>query len=214
MRIVGITGGTGSGKTTACDYIREKGFTIIDFDKMARTLQKPGMPILMDYIREFGRGILLPNGTLDRKKFGQIIFTDAQKRAICDKMGIYHMDIVMDYIVRDFAAAGKGVTKETNPDDFLQKKVIFLDAPTLFETKLKDMVDEAWVVDVDDETRIQRIIERDGITRADVLKRMSAQMPREEKLRRANVVIDNYGTVKQLCQNIDKALSDLYERVD
>lgn len=106
------------------------------------------------------------------------------------------------------------MTRQTNPDDYLQKKVIFYDHPLLFEVPYNiEPANEAWVVDSDDETRIQRIQKRDCISREDIIKRMNSQTSRQYKLERADYVIDNSGTKEELFRNVDAQIEALDKRL-
>ena len=162
----------------------------------------------------FGPEALLPDGTMNRKYVGRIVFTDPEAKKVLDRIMQRHLDITVTSITDAFREAGKNVTRETNPEDYLQKKVIFYDHPLLFEVPYRiDPADEAWVIDLDEELRIERVGRRDGKTRQEILNCMHSQMPRDEKLARADYVIDNSGTVDDLLRNVDKALEKISEKV-
>lgn len=214
MRIIGLTGGIGCGKSTISNYLNELGFVTIDFDQTMKELQKPGMPALAEIVEAFGPEALLPDGTMNRKYVGSIVFTDAKAKAVLDTIMQRHLDVAVTSITDAFEEAGKNVTRETNPDDYMQKKVIFYDHPLLFEVQYRiEPADEAWVIDMDEEIRIGRVAVRDGKTREEVLNCMHSQMPRDEKLARADYVIDNSGSVEDLLRNVDKALENLSRRI-
>ncbi len=214
MMIIGLTGGIGCGKSTVSEYLNEKGFITIDFDATMKDLQKPGQPALEEIVEAFGPEALLPDGTMNRKYVGQIVFSDPEAKKVLDRIMQGHLDVTVTSITDAFREAGKNVTRETNPDDYLQKKVIFYDHPLLFEVPYRiDPADEAWVIDLDEELRIERVGRRDGRTRQEILNCMHSQMPRDEKLVRADYVIDNSGTVEDLLRNVDKALETLSDKV-
>ena len=214
MIIIGLTGGIGCGKSTVSDYLNEKGFITIDFDATMKELQKPGQPALEEIVEAFGPEALLPDGTMNRKYVGKIVFSDPEAKKVLDRIMQGHLDVIVTSITDAFREAGKNVTRETNPDDYLQKKVIFYDHPLLFEVPYRiDPADEAWVIDLDEELRIERVGRRDGRTRQEILNCMHSQMPRDEKLVRADYVIDNSGTVEDLLRNVDKALETLSDKV-
>lgn len=196
MKIIGLTGGIGSGKSTVTDYLISRGFHVLDADKISREIVEPGSDTLLELVSLFGNEILLEDGSLDRKKLGNIIFSDPEKKAIMDKlMHTRILEIIYEKIVY-FREADN-------------QKVIFIDAPLLFETGLDNSVGEIWVVDADDETRIKRIMERDNINRADILKRIANQMDRQEKNHRANEILHNSGEKTELYQQIEKLIQNI-----
>ncbi len=190
----GLTGGTGSGKSTVAEYLREFGCEVVDADLIAREVTAKGSPVLDDLAKEFGTDILDENGELIRKKLGSIVFGDAEKLAKLNEI----MRTALDNRFRqalDTAASKRLYSK------------VFFDAPALFETNREHFVDKVWVVAADRETRIARIMKRDGISREEVLKRMSNQLPDDEKMSRADLVIYNDGTLEELRSKVEKALS-------
>ncbi|MBQ9826285.1 MAG: dephospho-CoA kinase [Firmicutes bacterium] len=191
--VYGITGGTGSGKTTVCGFLEEMGYTVIDADKVARSLTEPGSQVLWKLSETFGKEIIAEDGSLIRKKLGEIVFNNKEKlQQLNDIMGP-----AMDEAFR--SALDAAVLK--NP-----YSKVFFDAPTLYESGRESMVDKVWVVAAGLETRIKRIMDRDGLSREQVLARMANQLPEEEKIRRADVVIYNDGTLEDLRMTVEKAL--------
>ena len=214
MYIIGLTGGTGSGKTTVSNYLRKKGFEIIDFDLTTRELEEPGEPALKEIVETFGPEALLPDGTMNRKYVGRIVFSDPEEKKKLDRIIQKYVDVLITARTDRFREAGKNVTRQTNPDDYLQKKVIFYDHPLLFEVPYNiEPANESWVVDVDDETRIRRIMDRDCLLRDDIIKRINSQSSRQYKLDRADYVIDNSGTKEQLFRNVDAQIEALDRRL-
>jgi len=214
MMIIGLTGGIGCGKSTVSEYLHELGFITIDFDATMKKLQEPGQPALEEIVDAFGPEALRPDGTMDRKYVGSLVFTDPEAKMVLDRIMQGHLDVAVTSITDAFEEAGRNVTRETNPDDYLQKKVIFYDHPLLFEVPYRiEPADEAWVIDMDEEIRIERVGRRDGKTRQEVINCMHSQMPRDEKLARADHVIDNSGSVEDLRHNVDMALEGLSRRV-
>ena len=192
--VYGLTGGTGSGKTTVCGYLEEMGYTVIDADKVARSLTEPGSEVLSQLAETFGSEILAEDGSLIRKKLGEIVFNNKEKlQQLNDIMGPA-MDSIFEKVLAD-ARIEHPYSK------------VFFDAPTLYESGREYMVDKVWVVAAGLETRIKRIMDRDGLTREQVLARMSNQLPEEEKIRRADVVIYNDGTLEDLKNKVIEALN-------
>ena len=192
--VYGLTGGTGSGKTTVANYLTEMGYTVIDADIVAKSLTEPGSNVLWKLADTFGSGIIAEDGSLIRKKLGEIVFNNKEKlQQLNDIMGPAMDDVFQK--VLDEARLEHPYSK------------IFFDAPTLFESGREYMVDKVWVVAAGLETRIKRIMDRDGITREQVLARMSSQLPEEDKIRRADVVIYNDGTLEDLRNAVIEALN-------
>lgn len=190
MFVLGLTGNIASGKSTVSAILKSLGAAIIDADKVAREVVAPGMPGLQLIIDAFGREILLPDGSLDRAKLGRLVFSDA---AELDKLNaITHPFIFerINLILKQLAESG-------------EFKVAVIDAPLLIEVGLHKTVDELWVVALDPETQLRRVMERDNISRRAAAARIAAQLPQQEKVRLADVVIDNSGAQELLRAKVD-----------
>ncbi|MCQ4635928.1 dephospho-CoA kinase [Anaerovorax odorimutans] len=185
MEIIGLTGGIGTGKSTASAFLAERGFAIIDADKIARAVVEPGEPLLKKLEVVFGEGIIKKDGSLDRKGLAAIVFTDKTKRQELDR--IMHGTIirVIDDRLRKLSAESAC-------------RAIVIDAPLLFETGLEKKCSQVWVLTADQEIRIQRVCRRDGTTPEEVRARISSQLDDDEKKRRADMVIDNSGSRQAL----------------
>lgn len=194
--VIGLTGGIGSGKSTVSDYIKGKGYTILDADKISREIVYPGGPCIKALEKAFGSGIILADGNLDRKGLGAIVFSDENEKAKLD-------DIMLGAIVDEIV---KGIDKCQQRDE----KLIFVDAPLLFEAGLNRYVEEIWLVHVDLDERVSRVMARDGFTREEVMDRINKQMPEEEKEKRSQVIIDNTGSLDNLYSQIE-GLLERYE---
>jgi dephospho-CoA kinase len=204
MQVIGLTGGIGAGKSTVADYLTERGFHVLDADKIARELVLPGSEMLIRLSAAFGGDILCEDGSLDRKKLGEIVFSDQEKRKTLDAlMHTEILELIRERILRRREEAEHCAAGGADPKKY---KVVFIDAPLLFETGLEESVKEVWVVDAEDETRIKRIMERDGLGRAEILRRIDNQMERGEKNRRADVILDNTGDTESLYRQIDRLL--------
>lgn len=193
MKLIGLTGGIGTGKSTVSDYLIQKGYRVLDADKVAKEIVSPNSEILIQLKDTFGKEILYEDGTLNRKKLADIIFSNPEKKAILDKL--MHKKII------------EVLLKKTT--SFSGEKVVFIDAPLLYESNLDLYLDKVWVVDADDEIRIQRVIQRDQLTREEIIKRIQNQMSRKEKLRRADCIINNSTNKVDLYKQIDKLLNEL-----
>ncbi|WP_027398364.1 dephospho-CoA kinase [Anaerovorax odorimutans] len=196
MKIIGLTGGIGAGKSTVSDYLRHKGFTIIDADRIARDIVEPGSQTLVELTKLFGKDILLEDSSLDRKKLGSIVFSNTEKKLMLDKL--MHEKVI------------EIIEKKINKMKDLNESVIFIDAPLLFESGLNKYANETWVVDLEDETRINRIMERDDLSRDEILNRIANQMSRQKKNRLADKIINNTGNKKELYIQIENLLEKIY----
>ncbi|MTI79629.1 MAG: dephospho-CoA kinase [Firmicutes bacterium] len=192
MTIVGLTGGIASGKSTVADYLAHLGAEIIDADAIARDIVKPGSPALKEILHFFGPGVLHDDGTLNRKNLGSIVFNAPS--ALQSLNDITHpkiTDVVLSKI-REF--------KENNSE----KKMLILMAPLLIEVGLDKLVDKVWVVHVNTETQLQRVIKRDKLTKETAQKRIKSQLPEEKRLKHADEIIDNNGSWENARKQTEK----------
>jgi dephospho-CoA kinase len=195
-RIVVLTGGIASGKTTVSDRLAEAGVRVIDTDVIARQVVKPGTPGLARIVEVFGPAILQPDGALDRRALRQRVFDSAAARKQLE--AITH-PLIREQVRRDIEAAGS-------------EAVIVLVVPLLIESGLFGDADEVVVVDVPEGIQIDRLRQRDGMSEDQVRKILDAQASREERLARADHVIDNSGTQRQLEERVDAYLGQLRSR--
>jgi dephospho-CoA kinase len=184
MRLVGLTGGIGSGKSTFADALRSLGAPVIDADRLAREAVRAGSPALQAVVRAFGPEVLLPDGELDRKGMGDRVFSDAAARARLEA-------IVHPAVRAAFAAETARVAAEGHA-------LAFYDVPLLYERGLDREVDCVIVVWAPREVQLGRILARDGLLRPEAEARLDAQLPIDEKARRADVVVSNDGDIASL----------------
>lgn len=191
MKIIGLTGGIGTGKSTASGYLKERGFAVIDADQIARQIVEPGQPLLKELQCLFGTGILKEDGSLDRKGLAAIVFQNKEKRKVLDE--VMHSRII-DIIDARIA--------------FYQSKDgyrgIILDAPLLFETGLEKKCDQVLLITSDLDLRIARVCARDGMTPEEVSARIKNQMSDQEKKAKADWIVDNSSTKEALLEKLDK----------
>ena len=172
--IVGLTGGIGSGKSTVAEAFRQLGINTVDADQASRAVVEPGMPALAAIAEQFGEQIIQTDGRLDRAALRQIIFADPDQKLWLESL--LH-PLIRDWIVQQLSAA-------TSP-------YVILESPLLFETDQHLLVHRTVLVDLPVALQIERACARDG-NQADQIQRIiDAQMPREEKLSRADIVLDN-----------------------
>lgn len=181
MLRVGITGGIGSGKTALTDWLSAQGIVIVDADLAARVVVEPGQPALAEIAAQFGEEYLLPDGQLDRAALRKLVFADDAKRRALES--ITHPRI-RDELTRQLAAA--------------QSPYVVLSSPLLLESGQSEMVDLSVVVDVPEAVQIERTMTRDQNDRALVEQIMAAQLDRATRISRADIVIDNSGSLEAL----------------
>ena len=178
--LVGLTGGIATGKSTVAGVFRRLGAVVIDADQLARDVVAPGEPALVEIAREFGPEVLQPDGTLDRKRLGAIVFRDADRR--CRLEAITHPAIRARFLARLQALT----------DEAFDGLVVF-DAPVMIESGGYRAMDRLVVVVTDEATQLARLMARDGIGRDEALDRVRSQMPLTDKAKLADHVIDNSG---------------------
>lgn len=184
MRLVGLTGGIASGKSTLAAALRDLGAPVIDADAIARAAVRRGTPALREIARIFGTGVVAPDGELDRKAMAAIVFADPAARA--------RLEAVIHPAVRAEVAAETVRLAAAGHD------LAFYDVPLLFERGLEGEVDCAVVVHAPPSLQLSRLQARDGMTREEAEARLSAQLPIDEKARRADVVVSNDGDLAWL----------------
>ncbi len=194
MCVIGLTGNIGSGKSTVARHLEYLGAKVIDSDKVAREVVLPGSPALEDIVKSFSSDVLNPDGTLDRKKMGTIVFADPQARIRLNE--ITHPRIK--------EAICKEIEKhKADTASHVGNRVLVIEAPLLIEVGLHHVVDEVWVVKINEDEQIERLAERDNLTPAEARLRFAAQLPQEEKLRYARRVVDNSGNLSETKKQVD-----------
>ena len=186
MKIIGVTGSSGAGKTELCKFIQKSNDAeIIDADQVAKKLSKKGTMYLNSIIDSFGEDIIYKNGALNRKKLANIIYEDDSKREQLNSC-------TFDYIVQD-------IKNSTN-----HKDIILIDAPLLFESGLDSICDFVIVLISEREEQIKRICKRDGISEEDAIKRLNAQSTNEFFLENGDIIVYNNKTLKDLENEVKK----------
>ncbi|KAK6118319.1 hypothetical protein DH2020_047890 [Rehmannia glutinosa] len=192
MRIVGLTGGIGSGKSTVSNLFTSHGIPVVDADVVARNVLKKGSGGCRKVVAAFGDEILLDNGEVDRPKLGQIVFSDPDKRQLLNRLLAPYISSWI--FLEMFKLWMKGC------------KIIVLDVPLLFEAKMDKWTKPIIVVWADPETQLQRIVGRDRTSIEEAKSRINAQMPLDLKRTRADIVIDNSGSVEDLNERFKDVL--------
>jgi dephospho-CoA kinase len=197
IRIIGLTGGIATGKSSVARFFQKKGALVIDADQLAREAVEPGSRGLAEVVAAFGSGVLTPDGRLDRKRLGALVFSDSARRSQLE--GIVHPEIRRLAEERIASAAEAG------------QRVIFYMAPLLIEAGVTDRVDEVWVVTVRPEVQLERLVLRDGISRDEAQRIIDSQMPLAEKEKQGRVVIDNSGTPEETSRRLAEIWADEIE---
>ncbi|WP_248924734.1 dephospho-CoA kinase [Paenibacillus hamazuiensis] len=178
---IGLTGGIACGKSTVAAMLVRRGAVLVDADQIAREVVEPGSPVLARVADRFGQAVLLPDGQLHRKKLGEIVFNDPAARE--DLQNLLHPAI---------RATMRERMERYEAED--PQRLVVVDVPLLFESKLEWMFSEIMLVYVPREIQLERLMARDGLTGEQAENRLKAQMPIEEKKALADIVIDNQGT--------------------
>ncbi len=194
IRVIGLTGGVATGKSSVARFFSERGVRVIDADQLSREAVLPGTSALARIVEEFGVSVLLPDGSLDRKKLRELVFSDSNRRNALES--ILHPEIkrLADARISEAAAEGNEV-------------VIYM-APLLIEAGATDRVDEIWVVTVTPELQIERLMSRDNMTSEEAMSIIESQMPLAEKERHARIVIDNSGTFANTALLLEKIMKE------
>ncbi|RKN42378.1 dephospho-CoA kinase [Streptomyces hoynatensis] len=196
MLTVGLTGGIGAGKSEAGRLLAKRGAVIVDADALAREVVAPGTPGLASVVSEFGEEVLAPDGSLDRARLGAIVFGDEERLR------------ALNAIVHPLVAERSAALQAAAPPE----AVVVHDVPLIAEHQLQHRYDLVVVVDASAETRLARLTRRRGLDEADARARMAAQASREERLKIADYVLRNDGTVGELEEQVEELWQTLRER--
>lgn len=197
VRIIGITGGIASGKSTVTEYLRQQGYQVIDADQLVHELQEPGGRLYQALLSTFGSTILQEDGRLDRPKLGAMIFGNPELLAQSSQL--------QNEIIREELARRRDLLAET-------EAVFFMDLPLLFELEYDNWFDQIWLVDVTEETQLSRLMARNDLSQEEAEKRIAAQLSLREKRKRANILIENNGSLEETRQQLRDALQKLERR--
>ncbi len=195
MRVVGLTGGIASGKSTFAAALRSRGVPVVDADALARAAVAAGSPALAEIAREFGAGVIAPDGSLDRPRMAAIAFGDPEARRKLEAITHPAVRRAMAAETARLAAAGH--------------ELAFYDTPLLFEVGLDRTLDCVVVVWAPPAVQRARLAARDGLAAPAADARLAAQLPIDEKAARADFVVENTGGVAELGPKADRLLADL-----
>ncbi|QII50180.1 dephospho-CoA kinase [Bacillus paralicheniformis] len=191
--VIGLTGGIASGKSTVAQMFQQCGITVVDADVIAKEAVEQGMPAYQKIAETFGQGVLLETGDIDRRKLGEIVFANEEKRMQLN--AIVHPEVRKMMIKQRDEAIRAG------------ERFVVLDIPLLYESGLEHLTDKVIVVWVPMELQLERLMKRNRLTEDEALNRIHAQHSLDEKKKKADAVIDNSGSLKdteaQLHQLLD-----------
>lgn len=196
--VIGLTGGIATGKSTISSILKELGAYIVDADIIARSVVQKGEKAYNEIVQHFGRKILMPNGEINRKKLGHIVFSDSEKLKLLNQ--ITHPEIIGR--IKDKVEEYKDVGA----------KVIVIDAAILIEVGLDWYCDSIWLVSVDKETQIRRLMERDKFAYSDALNRINSQYANEKKSQFADVIIDNNEPIEEVKKKVKELWNIIIQR--
>ncbi len=193
-KIIGITGGIASGKSTVTEFLRQKGFQVVDADAVVHQLQKPGGRLYQVLVEHFGGKVLLENGELNRPLLASLIFSNPEEQEWSKR--------TQGEIIREELAALR--------NQFAQiEALFFMDIPLLFEQNYASWFDETWLVYVNRDVQLERLMKRDQISKEAAESRLNSQWPLERKISLASHSLDNNGNQEQLIAQVVQLLEEM-----
>ena len=193
-KIIGITGGIASGKSTVTEFLRQKGFQVVDADAVVHQLQKPGGQLYQVLVEHFGEKILLENGELNRPLLASLIFSNPEEQEWSKR--------TQGEIIREELAALRNQFAQT-------EALFFMDIPLLFEQNYASWFDETWLVYVNRDVQLERLMKRDQIPKEAAESRLNSQWPLERKISLASHSLDNNGNHEQLIAQVVQLLEEM-----
>ena len=190
-KIIGITGGIASGKSTVTNFLRQKGFQVVDADAVVHQLQKPGGRLYQVLVQHFGQEILLENGELNRPLLASFIFSNPEEQEWSKQ--------TQGEIIREELVALRDQLTQT-------EAIFFMDIPLLFEQGYANWFDETWLVYVDRDVQLERFMKRDQLSKEIAESRLVTQWSLEKKKKLASYILDNNGSRDQLVSQVVKLL--------
>ena len=186
-KIIGITGGIASGKSTVTKFLRQKGFEVVDADALVHQLQKPSGRLYQILVEHFGEKVLLEDGELNRPLLASLIFSNSEEREWSKQ--------TQGQIIREELGSLRDKLAQT-------EDVFFMDIPLLFEQDYASWFDETWLVYVSRDTQLDRLMNRDQLSKESAETRLASQWPLEEKKKFATYILDNNGSREQLLSQV------------
>lgn len=199
---VALTGGIASGKSTVCRLLEEKGAHIVDSDLLARDVVRKGTPAWREIVDHFGQKILTPEGEIDRAKLGEIVFSDPAEREFLNQVTHPRIFQLMGQRLQRLEEQSGG------------EGVVVLDIPLLVEAGARELFHLNLVVDTPPEEQARRLVEDRGLSEEAAWARIRAQASREERLRHADLVISNDGSLDKLRDEVERAWKEIRSRME
>ncbi len=196
LNVIGITGGIASGKSTITNYLISKGYIIIDADKIAREVVEVGSIGIAQIEAIFGKNVINSDKSLNRKKLRNIVFNDKEE---LNKLNKITHPLIISKIKNQ-------IDYYLNQNDI---KIVFLDCPLLFEMGLDKLTKENWLISSSINNQIDRLKKRDNITTLEAKNIISYQMSLDEKRKKADIIIENNGTIEELINNFKDILNEV-----
>ena len=193
-KIIGITGGIATGKSTVTNFLRQQGFEVVDADALVHQLQKPGGRLYQILVEHFGEKVLLEDGGLDRPLLASLIFSNSEEREWSKE--------TQGQIIREELGSLRDKLAQT-------EDVFFMDIPLLFEQDYASWFDETWLVYVNRDVQLERLMKRDQISREAAESRLNSQWPLERKISLASHSLDNNGNQEQLIAQVVQLLEEM-----
>ena len=193
-KIIGITGGIASGKSTVTEFLRQKGFQVVDADAVVHQLQKPGGRLYQVLVEHFVGKVLLENGELNRPLLASLIFSNPEEQEWSKR--------TQGEIIREELAALRNQFAQT-------EALFFMDIPLLFEQDYASWFDETWLVYVNRDVQLERLMKRDQISKEAAESRLNSQWPLERKISLASHSLDNNGNQEQLIAQVVQLLEEM-----
>ena len=193
-KIIGITGGIASGKSTVTEFLRQKGFQVVDADAVVHQLQKPGGRLYQVLVEHFGEKILLKNGELNRTLLASLIFSNPEEQEWSKR--------TQGEIIREELDALRNQLAQT-------EALFFMDIPLLFEQDYASWFDETWLVYVNRDVQLERLMKRDQISKEAAESRLNSQWPLERKISLSSHSLDNNGNQEQLIAQVVQLFEEM-----
>jgi dephospho-CoA kinase len=184
MKVIGLTGGIGSGKSTVARLLAEQGAVIVDLDRVGHEVLKKGSQAYQRAIGEFGKGVLTAGGEIDRNKLGRIVFNSQEALTRLNRIVHPAIDNIVNSEIKKYRRQGV--------------KVVVLEAAAMLEAGKTAQVDELWVTVAPEATALRRVLERGGLSEEEIKARIKAQLPNKERIKQADVVINTDCTLDEL----------------
>ncbi len=198
MKVIGLTGGIGSGKSTVSQFLAELDAVIIDADKVGHEAFKPDTEIWREVVAAFGEQILTPNGDIDRSKLGEMVFGNPESLSRLNQIMHPRMYEIVKAQIEDYLQQGADV--------------VVLEAPLLVEAGWTSLVDEVWVAVASEATVLRRLKKKSGLSETESLARIRSQLPSEERIRRADMVINTDCRLDELKAKVKELWQELHTR--